>query len=124
MMEDYETFISQAKLLQLIHTEAEFLVNSSHDLDLEQFIANQYLTRAFVWSLLVIAQATRELSPALKNEYAQTEFNAIEGFRTRLLREWHEQDYEMILEFVVKRIVPLKTAIESVIQEEEEEGNP
>lgn len=75
---------SQLDYLQHILDEIAYLVKQTNGLSKEEFIQDQTLKRAFVRSLEIIGEATKNLSLELRTKYSDVEWRGMAGMRDKL----------------------------------------
>lgn len=71
--------------LRHILAEADYLIRESAGLDLERFMTDETLQRAFVRSLEVIGEATKNVSEEFRVRHTIVEWRAMAGMRDRLI---------------------------------------
>jgi len=62
---------SEIEYLRHIQDEARYLVEASHEVNFDEFADDETLKRAFVRSIEVIGEATKNLSAATRDRYAE-----------------------------------------------------
>ena len=87
---------SSLAYLRHILNETQYLVEQAQGLDREEFLWDETLQRAFVRSLEVIGEATKQLPDDLKQKYGHVEWRAMAGTRDRLIHGYFGVDYEVV----------------------------
>ncbi|MSQ06104.1 MAG: DUF86 domain-containing protein [Dehalococcoidia bacterium] len=87
---------SSLAYLRHILNETQYLVEQAQGLDREEFLWDETLQRAFVRSLEVIGEATKQLPDDLKQKYGHVEWRAMAGMRDRLIHGYFGVDYEVV----------------------------
>lgn len=77
--------LSPLEYLQHILDETAYLVNETGRVTYPQFIRDETLKRAFVRSIKIIGEATKQIPDDLRQKYPQIEWRAIAGMRDRLI---------------------------------------
>lgn len=108
---------SQLNYLKHIFDECNFLIQESESTTNDIFFKDDIKTRAFVRSLEIIGEATKNLSPDLKAQHREIEWKKMAGMRDRLIHGYFEVDYELVWEIVIDKIPKLKITIENIIKE-------
>ena len=86
---------SQVDFLYHILDEATYCINKTADMQFENFIADETITRAVIRSLEVIGEASRHIHPDLKTKYSFVEWKEMAGMRDRLIHHYFGIDYEI-----------------------------
>lgn len=102
--------------LRHILAETEYLLEQSHTLTLDQFQQDATLQRAFVRSLEVIGEATKQLPQEIRREHPEVEWSSMARMRDRLIHGYFGVDYELVWEVVQERIPPLQQAIHRILE--------
>ncbi len=68
---------SQLEYLRHILDEAEYLVAHSQGISREQFMRDETLKRAFVRSIEIIGEASKQVTEALRQKYPHIEWRAM-----------------------------------------------
>lgn len=68
---------SQLEYLRHILDEAEYLVAHSQGISREQFMRDETLKRAFVRSIEIIGEASKQVPEALRQKYPHIEWRAM-----------------------------------------------
>jgi uncharacterized protein with HEPN domain len=101
--------------LRHILAEADYLVEQSRNLTLDQFQTDATLQRAFVRSLEVIGEATKQLPESLRTKYPEVEWRSMARMRDRLIHGYFGVDYALVWDVVQQRIPPLQQAIRRIL---------
>ena len=111
------TLKSQLNYLNHILDECNFLISESESTTDEKFLIDDIKTRAFVRSIEIIGEATKNLSQDLKAQHQEIEWKKMAGMRDRLIHGYFKIDYELIWEIMINKIPKLKITIENIIKE-------
>jgi uncharacterized protein with HEPN domain len=65
-------------------------------LELDDFIGEEVLQRAFVRSLEIIGEAAKKLPAKLRQQHPDVEWRALAGMRDRLIHGYFGVDYEIV----------------------------
>ena len=84
------------------------------EVDREKFFASQLIQDAVVRQILVIGEATNQLSPEFLERHSQIPWHAISGMRNQLVHGYFQVDLEEVWKTVQKDIPSLKSALEKL----------
>jgi uncharacterized protein with HEPN domain len=94
-------------------------MEQSGGLEPEEFLANEVLKRAIVRSLEVIGEAVKRLPAELRERHRDIDWRAIAGTRDKLIHDYFDIDYEIVVDIVFSEIPQLQEQIESLLHTEE-----
>ena len=100
-----------------ILTELSFIRKSSEDINLEQFLLDEVLKRAFTRSLEIIGEAAKAVPDEVRTKYPQIEWRAMAGMRDKLIHHYFGVDYELVWDIAKNRADELIFQIEEIIDE-------
>lgn len=106
---------SETEYLRHILDEALYLAETSEGLSEERFQNDETLKRAFVRSLEIIGEATKNLSDDLRARHPDVEWRAMAGMRDRLIHGYFGVDYEIVWDVVERKIPELIRAVEAIL---------
>ena len=110
---------SWIEFLRHILDEAEYLSVHSQGLSRERLISDETLRRAFVRSIEIIGEATKQVPETVRQKYPHIEWRAMAGMRDKLVHEYFGVDYDIVWDVVISKIPRLRREIELILQEEE-----
>jgi uncharacterized protein with HEPN domain len=97
------------------------LVEASREVSWQEFSNDETLKRAFVRSIEVIGEATKNLSTETRDRYPDVEWRAMAGMRDRLVHGYFGVDYEIVWEVATEKAPQLGEAIGVILEEEDAE---
>ena len=112
-------FQSPLELLKHILDEVEFLCLESSMLDENSFETDEKSKRAFVRSLEIIGEASKNIPSEFKEKYPHLEWKAMARMRDRLIHHYFGVDYPIVWDTIKNDIPRLKTKIEAIIKAEQ-----
>ncbi len=110
--------LSSLEYLRHILDEAAYLTRCSQGLSREEFLQDDTLERAFVRSLEIIGEATKNVSAEIRLRYSHVDWRAMAAMRDRLIHGYFGVDYNIVWDVVVNRMPALQKDIQRIIQEE------
>ncbi len=102
---------SLVEYLRHILDEADYLLEASSNADKEGFLTDETLKRAFVRSIEIIGEATKQIPDEMKAEHPIIEWRAMAGLRDRLIHGYFGVDYEIVWDVVTNKIPGLRRQI-------------
>lgn len=100
-----------------IRDEAEYLQRVSSSLNQAAFLSDETIRRAFVRSLEIIGEATKNIPSEIRNLYPDIEWRSMAGMRDRLIHDYIAVDYELVWDVVQEKIPDLLARTERIIRE-------
>lgn len=96
--------------------ETEYLLHASEGLSAEAFLADETLQRAFVRSLEIIGEATKNLPESFRVAHPQVEWRPMARMRDRLIHGYFGVDYELVWEVVRTKIPQLHRVLQQILK--------
>jgi uncharacterized protein with HEPN domain len=110
--------LSSLEYLHHILDEAVYIESQTTGLSLDDFLHDDTLKRAFVRSLEVIGEATKNMFPELRYKYGHVDWKALAGMRDRLIHRYFGIDYELVWDVAINKIPVLRREIQQILEEE------
>ncbi len=110
--------LSSLEYLQHILDEMAYLTDRAKGLNKDEFIQDETLKRAFVRSLEIIGEATKNVSAELRQKYSHIDWRAMAGMRDRLIHRYFGIDYDIVWDVVTNKVPLLQQEIRQIIQNE------
>jgi uncharacterized protein with HEPN domain len=105
--------------LKHIRDEITFLEAESAGININEFLGDETLKRAFVRSIEVIGEATKNIPEGLRDEYPQIQWRAIAGMRDRLIHGYFGIDYDIVWDVLKNHIPALAETIDEMLPRED-----
>lgn len=110
---------SVREYLKHIRDEITYLEAEGTGIDKDEFLSDETRKRAFVRSLEVIGEATKNIPEELQNEYPQIQWRAIAGMRDRLIHSYFGIDYDIVWDVLRNHIPVLAETIDAMLLRED-----
>ncbi len=114
--------LSVREYLQHILDETQYLLEKSESVSREQFLQDETLKRAFVRSIEIIGEATKQVPEAFRQQYPQVEWRSMAGMRDLLIHRYFGVDHEIVWDVVVNEIPTLTQHIRQMLENETSRG--
>ena len=102
--------------LRHILDEASYLEQTSERTSKDRFLGDETLKRAFVRSLEVIGEATKNLPVEFREAQDHVDWRAIAGMRDKLIHGYFGVDYDIVWDVVANEIPVLRLVVEELIE--------
>lgn len=103
--------------LQHILDETEYLFQSSQKLNKQDFLKDETLKRAYIRSLEVIGEATKNLPDSFKAEHPEISWRSMAGMRDKLIHNYFGVDYDIVWSAIIDEIPHVKEKIKKILNE-------
>jgi len=103
--------------LRHILEEINFLEESSSCIEFSDLMRNREKQRAWLRSLEVIAEATKNLSKEFKEKYPEVEWRKIAGLRDKLIHHYFGVKWEIVWDVIKNEIPAIKLKVEVMLNE-------
>lgn len=103
-----------------IRDEAEYILRLSQGLDKEAFLNDETLMRAFVRSLEIIGEATKNLPKDFRDISPQIPWRLMAGMRDKLIHEYFWVNYDVVWDVVRYEIPSLYEQVQAILEEVED----
>ncbi len=108
--------MSDRDLLRHIRDEVAFLRSTAARTDLDSFLRDEVLKRAFARSLEIIGEATKKLSPEFRAANPGIEWRLMAGTRDKLIHDYFGVDYALVWDIVSNELPRLAAAIGPLVK--------
>jgi uncharacterized protein with HEPN domain len=109
---------SMLGFLQHILNETQYLMDCANGVTKAEFSRDETLKRAFVRSLEIIGEATKQIPDDFRGKYRHIAWRAMAGMRDRLVHNYLGVEYDIVWDVVTTKMPTLRHEIESIIQRE------
>ncbi len=102
--------------LKHILDEADFLIDHTKGLAVEDYLKDEVLKRATTRSIEIIGEATKNLSDDFKKNHPGIEWKEIAGMRDKIIHFYFGIKWETVWSVIKNEIPELKPKIEAIIR--------
>ena len=110
--------LSPLEYLRHILDEGRYLSTQAKASDRERFMRDETAKRAFVRSIEIIGEATKNVPPEFRGRYPDVEWRAMAGMRDRLIHDYLGVDYEIVWDVAATKATALCSQIEGILRRE------
>ncbi len=107
---------SSLEYLRHILEEADYLIEESGKVNYNEFFHDQNLTRAFVRSLEIIGEATKNIDQTLRDKYSYVDWRGMAGMRDILIHKYFGVDYEVVWDAVQNNIPTIREQVAEILE--------
>ena len=106
---------SATEYLRHILDEMNYLLRHTSALTQEQFVEDETLQRAFVRSLEIIGEATKQLPAAFRQEHDQIDWRSMAGMRDILIHRYFGVNLQIVWDVVTVEVPMLYGQVEELL---------
>ena len=103
--------------LKHILDECEFILDKSQELTQEQFFQDETMKRAFVRSIEIIGEATKNISDEFRDKNPDTDWKKIAGMRDVLIHSYFGVNYTIVWDVIKNHIPTLQIRIKEILDQ-------
>lgn len=111
---------STLEYLRHILDETRYLTSRTRGLSKAKFVRDETLRRAFVRSLEIIGEATKQIPDDFRQKYSHIEWRAMAGMRDQLIHRYFGIDYDLVWDAVINKVPQLQQEIEQILRNEKD----
>ena len=93
------------ELIKHILDECDYIIETSDGVDMEDFLADETMKRAFTRSVEIIGEAVKQIPVEFKDEHPDIQWKEMAGMRDILIHSYHRVDYAILWDVVMS--IPL-----------------
>lgn len=109
---------SPLERLRHIRDECVYLTHRTSDLDKDEFLTSEDLKRAFVRSLEIIGEATKQVPQPFREEHPELPWRLMAGMRDRLIHDYGGVDYEIVWQTITEDVPNLLAKLRPILDTE------
>jgi len=109
---------SLIEFLQHIEAELRYIEDKTADLDFNDFIADETLTKAIVRSFEIVGEACKRIPDEIRIQYPLFDWRGFAGLRDRMIHHYWGIDYQLLWD-AIKNELPFNLIWISLIIERE-----
>ena len=109
---------STLPFLQHILSETQYLTARSQGLTKPEFLGDETLKRAFVRSLEIIGEATKQIPEEIRQKYRHVDWRAMAGMRDRFIHGYLGVDYYIVWDVITTKVPGVQREVEQIVRHE------
>ena len=103
--------------LEHILDEIEFLTSHVENLLFEDLLEDELLQRGVIRSLEIIGEASKNVSPGLKELHPEVEWKMMAAMRDKLIHRYFQVNWKIVWNVLTTEIPILEAQIEKILQD-------
>jgi uncharacterized protein with HEPN domain len=110
MKSDYE-------LLMHIKDEMDFIISESKNINIEIFLKDETLKRAFARSLEIIGEAVKNVSNDMVISHPEIEWRSMAAMRDKLIHAYFSVDYSIVWDVAINKLPSLNEKVKNLLKD-------
>jgi uncharacterized protein with HEPN domain len=106
---------SSLELIRHILVETNYILSQLKTINYENFIENETLKRAFVRSIEIIGEASKNISDEIKELNSDIEWRKISGMRDKLIHAYFGVDYKIVWDVCNNKLPDLDSKLKKLL---------
>ncbi len=108
--------LSPHEYIRHIPDEIDYILTQLSDTDVDSFLKDATLKRAFVRSLEIIGEASKKLPEDVKATQPDIEWRKVTGMRDRLIHDYFGVDYTIVWDVATTKLPDLRTKLQALLE--------
>ena len=108
--------LSPHEYIRHILDEIDYILTQLSDTDVDSFLKDATLKRAFVRSLEIIGEASKKLPEDVKATQPDIEWRKVTGMRDRLIHDYFGVDYTIVWDVATTKLPDLRTKLQALLE--------
>lgn len=104
-------------LLTHIFNEIQFLRKITKGRNYDDLLSDQYYSHAVIRAIEVIGEASKNLSPRLKDEHPRIAWREIAGMRDKVIHRYFEINWQIVWSVITDDLPALETEFSALLKE-------
>ncbi len=109
--------LSVHEYLMHIRDETNYIIGRTGQLNLDDFLKDETLKRAFVRSIEIIGEAAKKVPEDFRLQHSDINWRAMAGMRDKLVHDYFGIDYDLVWDVAINKIPELHQKISQLLSE-------
>ena len=108
--------LSPHEYIRHILDEIDYILTQLSDTDVDSFLKDATLKRAFVRSLEIIGEASKKLTEDVKATQPDIEWRKVTGMRDKLIHDYFGVDYTIVWDVATTKLPDLREKLQDLLE--------